>query len=38
MYRRNNSHDLLALKCWESLDSVGGDVQTDAISPNRGGT
>ena len=35
---RNNSQHLLARKCWESLDSVGDDVQTDATTLNRDGT
>ena len=35
---RNNFQHLLARKCWESLDSVGDDVQTDATALNRGGT
>ena len=38
LYRRNNSQHLLAPKCWESLDCVGGDVQTDATTPDGGGT
>ena len=38
LYSRSNSQHLLTRKCWESLDSVGGDVETDATTPSKDGT